>query len=121
MKLEELKNLWIVNWIWSGKLNFSLLYSKILKDKNILSDEIEKLKIDIEDLSVYHDIVRYNWNTWLEKITSDYTFALWVIGLLQQARIRTRIFVFILIMLALNTIWNRYYNFWEKKFISLEK
>jgi hypothetical protein len=118
--IEQLKEKWIVNWIGSWKFNFSVFYNKfIVVAPNFLSEKSEKLIADIEALSVYHDITYYNGNTFIDKIKADYTFALWVVNLLEWTRIRNRLFVFMTIMFILNTVGNKFYNFWEKKFVTL--
>ena len=123
MKLEEAKKLWIVNWIgWEGGFNFSLFFKNNIEQfKEYIPEKWEKLFNDIEELSRSHDIAFFNGNTLIDKIKADYTFSLWVINLLQWTRIRNRLFVFLRIMSILTIYWNTYFNWWEKKFITLEK
>ena len=122
MKLEELKKLWIVNWIWGKNwFNLSLFFkNNIAQFKEYIPEKWEKLFKDIEDLSVYHDISYYNWNTILEKIKADYSFALWVITKLHWTTFYKRLFVFLFVLIILLIKWNQFYNWWEKKYITLD-
>jgi hypothetical protein len=116
MKLEEAKQLWIVNWIWwKGGFNFSLFFkNNISQFKEYIPEKWEKLFNDIEELSRSHDIAFFNGNTLIDKIKADYTFSLWVYRLLNWTTTLKRIFVFSVIMITLLIMWNKTFNFKKK-------
>lgn len=122
MKLEELKSIWIVNWIWGKNwFNFSLFFKNNIEQfKEYIPEKWEKLFKDIEDLSIPHDISYYNWNTLLEKIKADYDFALWVMKKLHWTTFYNKLFVFLFVFIILLIKWNKYFNWQDKKYITLD-
>lgn len=123
MKLEEAKKLWIVNWLWwAGGFNISLFFKNNIEQfKEYIPEKGEKLFNDIEELSIMHDVSYYNGSTIIDKIKADYAFSLWVVSLLHWTTTTKRILVFSVIMIILLWKWNQFFNWWEKKYITLEK
>jgi hypothetical protein len=122
MTIEEAKKLWIVNGIgWEGGFNFSLFFKNNIKQfKEYIPEKWIKLFDDIDYLSIWHDLAYYNWNTLLDKIKADYNFSSWVMQKLSWTTFFKRLFVFITIFFILLIAWNKYFNWWEKKYITLK-
>jgi hypothetical protein len=125
MTIEEARKLWIVNGIgWDekkGGFNFSLFFKKHIKQfKEYIPEKWIKLFYEIDHLSIRHDLAYYNWNTLSDKIKADYNFSLWVMKKLWWTTFFNRLFVFIAIFFILLIAWNKYFNWWEKKYITLK-
>jgi hypothetical protein len=125
MTIEEARKLWIVNGIGGdekkGGFNFSLFFkNNIQQFKEYIPEKWIKLFYEIDYLSIWHDLAYYNWNALTDKIKADYNFSLWVFKKLNWTTFLKRLFVFIVIFTILLIAWNKYFNWGEKRYITLK-
>jgi len=122
-RYEYLKTKWIINWCWWEK-GFS--FSKLFRNNIALFEEYlpvkwNKLISDIElELCWPHDVRCYNWNTYIWFLIANFIFAKDLYLKLHWTSLWNRITIFLMSFIWLMKYGKPYFNFWEKRNISLK-
>lgn len=107
----------MTNWCWwEGWFKFKLLKDYIKNVKYFNPDKIESLYKTIETRACGpHDNKFTLWGWIKEFLKANYDFTIELLRILHWTSVWSRIIIFTITMLWLNTIWIRYFN-WTRIF-----
>lgn len=100
---------WECWWEWGFK--FSLLKDRLKKVDLFNPDKIESLynSIEIKACNPHDDDFAKGW--WLKEfLKANYKFTITVLQILDWTSVKSRFIIWIILLLWLNTIWIKYFN-----------